>query len=242
MTTTPAPVPRRAAPRRLSRTLLATLVVFLATGVVLFARHDGRDNMSSSDAIEGSGAAATQTRSVPAFTRFDLAGASAVTVHVGGKQAVVVRADDNLIDLVTTEVRDSELVIGTNGSFTAKTPMTVDVTVPTLDAATLSGSGLVVVDGLRAAQFTVDVAGSGVLTVTGIVERLDADLGGSGDVRLEGLAAQDVTATVSGSGRLQVNATGDLDASVSGSGAIFYSGNPSNVTTSITGTGAVIEL
>jgi hypothetical protein len=49
-----------------------------------------------------------------------------------------------------------------------------------------------------------------------------------------------VTAVVSGSGRIVVTATRSLDASVSGSGAIFYGGDPTKVVTSITGSGAVV--
>ena len=46
-------------------------------------------------------------------------------------------------------------------------------------------------------------------------------------------------AVVTGSGLIQVIATTSLDASVPGTGAIIYSGNPPQVTTSVTGTGTV---
>jgi hypothetical protein len=48
-----------------------------------------------------------------------------------------------------------------------------------------------------------------------------------------------VHAVVSGSGLIQVTATTSLDAAVPGSGTIIYSGNPPQVTTSVTGSGAV---
>jgi hypothetical protein len=194
----------------------------------------------ASTTTEGSGVAATEVRSLPAFSALDMAGTSNVSVRVGGKQAVVVRADDNLIKQVTTEVRGGELVVSNTGSFKAQTPMTVAVTVPRLEGATLSGSGIVSVEGAEGQDFAVRVPGSGVLTAAGTVDRLDASLGGTGDVRLQGLAAREVTATVSGDGRLQVRASRTLDASVSGTGAIFYSGTPSTVTKRVTGTGAIL--
>ena len=46
---------------------------------------------------------------------------------------------------------------------------------------------------------------------------------------------------MSGSGRIVLTATKSLDASVPGSGAIMYSGNPQDVTKSITGSGAIIS-
>jgi hypothetical protein len=240
MTTAPTPIPRGHAPHRLYVVLLATLAVLLATGVVLLARHDGGSSSNSTNVVQGSGIAAAVARHVPAFDALDLAGSNNVTVQVGGKRSVVVRADDNLIRSVTTEVRAGELVIANHGSFATKTPMSVEVTVPKLASVTLSGSGTVTVDGVETARFTATLSGSGVLTVTGAARRLDASLAGSGDLRLQGLASRDARATVSGSGRLQVRAARTLHASVPGSGAIFYSGNPERVIRNVTGTGAIV--
>jgi len=58
-------------------------------------------------------------------------------------------------------------------------------------------------------------------------------------VQLTRLVASDVRADVSGSGSIFVTATKRLDASVSGSGAILYAGSPPNVTSNITGSGAI---
>ena len=60
-------------------------------------------------------------------------------------------------------------------------------------------------------------------------------------MQLQGLIARDATVAVTGSGKLQVRATAALNASVWGSGAIFYSGDAREVTTSVTGTGAIIK-
>jgi hypothetical protein len=117
--------------------------------------------------------------------------------------------------------------------------MVIDMTVPSLRSATLSGSGVVVVEGLHAGRFVVDVPGSGVLSVSGKADRLTATLGGSGDVQLQDLVAHDATVLVAGSGRLLVQATGALDAKVSGVGAIVYTGNPTSITQRITGTGSI---
>jgi hypothetical protein len=88
-------------------------------------------------------------------------------------------------------------------------------------------------------HFTVRAPGSGVLVVTGTATTLDASLSGTGDVRLDGLAAHDATATVSGTGRLLVNVSHSLDATVSGVGSILYTGNPTDVTKKVTGTGSI---
>ena len=51
--------------------------------------------------------------------------------------------------------------------------------------------------------------------------------------------ADDARAVVSGSGRIVLTATKSLDATVSGSGAIMYGGNPEEVEQSVTGSGAI---
>ena len=75
------------------------------------------------------------------------------------------------------------------------------------------------------------LGGSGVLRASGTTNRLHVTLAGSGDAQLQQLVAADVRAIVAGSGRILVTATAKLDASVPGTGAIVYSGNPPRVTT-----------
>ena len=189
--------------------------------------------------LRGSGAPVDQQRVVPAFRSIDLAGSSIVTVHVGRPQSVTVRTDRNLLSRVTTRVRTGRLVIETRGSFSTRTRMRVLVTVPSLDAITLTGSGVVEVEGMRARSLTVTLAGSGVLHVSGTTSRLDVALDGSGYAALGSLVARTARAVVDGAGRIDLTATRALDASVPGTGAIVYGGDPAHVTTRITGTGAI---
>ncbi len=221
-----------------SRWLLAAILL-LALGGAAVAVVDHR-NGSSSSGTKGSGVPATRVREVAAFDRVELAGTNNVMIHVGGRQRVVVEADDNLLGRVTTKVRTSTLVIAnTPGSFTTRSPMRVDVTVPSLSGLTLSGSGNVVVSGVEADRFDVSLAGSGTLTGSGAATRLDITVPGSGSVEFIPVAAKDVRAAVSGSGSIFVTATERLDASVSGSGAIVYAGHPTAVTKKVTGSGAI---
>jgi hypothetical protein len=238
-----APTPRHSpyAPHRYGLALAAVFILALtATAVVLLVRYDVFGGSSGSSVVRGSGIAASQTRSLASFRTVELAGSNKVTIRVGGRQSVVVNADDNLLRHVTTQVRDGRLAIGnTSGSFTTRRPMSVEVSVPSLAALTLSGSGVIAVDGVETARLTLRLSGSGVLRASGTATSLDITVSGSGDGELEEIAALNVHAVVSGSGRILLTATERLDASVPGSGAIVYGGNPAHVTTSISGNGAV---
>ena len=213
-----------------------TAAFILATlAVVLLVRGAG----PSSPGIQGSGIAAAQTRTVAGFSRLDLTGSNNVTVVVGAPQSVVVRADSNLISHVTTQVVGGTLVIGDTGSFTTRAPMSVEVSVPSLTRLNLSGDGQISVTGINVPRLAVTVSGSGLLSAAGTATQLDVTLSGDGQAQLFRLPARDVHAVVTGSGLIQVNATTSLDAAVPGTGVIVYSGNPPQVTTSVTGTGAV---
>ena len=189
--------------------------------------------------LVGSGTAATQARHVAAFSRVALAGSSDVTIHAGAAQSVVVHADDNLLGQVTTQVRAGTLVIGTKGSFTTSGPMTVEISVPSLEALAISGSGALTASNIQGPRVSVRLSGSGAVRASGTVTRLDVWVGGSGDAQLGQLTARDVHAAVSGSGRIVTHAANTLQASATGSGTIVYRGNPAHVTTSITGSGTI---
>jgi len=190
--------------------------------------------------IRGSGAPASETRDVPTFDSVSLAGASDVDVGVGGEQKVVVHADDNLLEVITTEVEDGTLVVSQTESFDSAARTRVEVTVPSLEALLLGGAGDLTVDGDGIERLAVKLTGAGTLRGSGSAGRLDLLLSGAGHIELESLAADDVNATLSGAGNIVVNVTRALDAKVSGVGTIAYAGDPAEVKRAIMGPGAIV--
>jgi hypothetical protein len=162
-----------------------------------------------------------------------------MTVRVGQPQQVLVRADDNLLDQVVTEVHAGVLVVSDRGNFTSRSPMSVVVTVPSLRSATLSGTGQLVVTDVAANAFTARLPGTGTLVASGRAASVDASVAGDGAMRLESLLATDATVTVGGTGSVMIHVTESLNATVSGTGSIVYTGHPESVTKTITGMGSV---
>ena len=243
MTVAPTPPLRPALQHHRSRWVLLAVLAFILGGLavgLLYHFEVLGGSSSSASGTEGSGVPATQTRAVSAFHSVELVGRNNVVIHVGEKRSVVVRADDNLLGRVTTKVASGKLVIGnTPGSLTTKSPMSVVVDVPTLSAVTLAGGGNIVVVGSKAERLTVMLSGGGNVTGRGIARLLDVTLSGAGTASFTQLPANSVHAVLSGSGTIYVTATGRLDAAVPGSGTIIYSGNPRDVTKSVTGSGAI---
>ena len=222
-----------------SRLAFIAGVALIAAGAVLLTGCTGSPTPTVQPSVI---IPATQTRSVAQFSRLDLAGSNNVTVTVGGRQSVVVRADSKLINDVTTRVVDGTLTIADTGSFTATSPMSVEVSVPSLTALELSGSGQISVSGIKAQWLTVTITGNGLLYAIGSTAQLDVTLSGEGTAQLNQLVADNVSALVTGAGLIEVIARASLVAVIPGDGAIIYGGNPAQVTTSVTGTGTVTRV
>jgi hypothetical protein len=206
-------------------------IAVAATVALLSFKDDNSDaTKASAGTTTGSGVSVSQTRTVPAFTAVDLAGTNELTVRVGQPQHVVVRADDNLLDKVVTDVRAGVLVVFDRGSFTSRSPMSVVVTVPSLRSATLSGTGQLVVTDVAAGTFTARLPGTGNLVAAGRADRVDASISGDGSMTLGSLLATDATVTVRGTGSVLIHVTGSLHATVSGTGSVVYTGHPKTIT------------
>jgi hypothetical protein len=214
--------------------------------------------------VVGSGNVTSETRPVGSFQAIHLKGAMKVVLRQTGKEAVEVRADDNLIGLVETTVVSRggvptlEIGVKKGASYSTRTRMIVTVDVAELRALEISGSGDVVADGLKtnefrlgisgagdvqlrqlaASSFSVNVSGSGDVSATGRTGKLSVSIAGSGDVSTQGLEADDVSVSIGGSGDARVNAKKTLRVSIAGSGDVDYTGDPA-VTTSIAGNGTI---
>jgi hypothetical protein len=242
MTIAPTPLEQGHRARQDHRFALVGILALVLVGVTIaIAYAIASNSSSSSNTVQGSGVQATESRALPAFGSVDLAGSNNVLIRVGEEQSVQVYGDDNLMGRVTTNVDATTLVIGSKpGSISTSSPMRVEVSMPSLRVLTLSGSGMVIVSGVADRRFTVTLSGSGVVRASGTTEQLDATVSGSGQAELGGVSASAVQAVVSGSGEVVVTAMESLDASVPGSGSIVYSGDPRDVTKSVTGSGEIV--
>ena len=159
MSTAPTPAHRRRAPGRLKLTLAAIAVFLLAAILAVVVVDRVFFSSSSSRAGTGSGVASTQARPLPPFTGVELASDNNVIVQVGATQSVTVHADSNLLTRVTTRVRSGRLVIGTTpGNLSAKTPMFVAVSLPSLDRLRLQADGNIAVTRINSRTLTVALA------------------------------------------------------------------------------------
>jgi hypothetical protein len=189
--------------------------------------------------VKGSGDISTETRDVKDFNRIKSTGSFDIYVEVGKDYSLEITFDDNLIDLVSTEVRGKTLYLDTEESFRSRRSCKINITVPDLELVKLSGSGDIEVVNLDCEKFEYTISGSGDLIASGKVDELEVRVSGSGDIDTRELIAKVVYASVSGSGDIKLYAEETFEGRISGSGDIDYYGDPENVSTSVSGSGDI---
>lgn len=192
-----------------------------------------------SDRVEGSGEIETVELQLEPFDRIQATGSFNIVVRVGIEQQVLMTIDDNLVNLINTNVQGKTLTIDTKESFSTQHGCQFEISVPGLEMVSLSGSGDIEVENLEVEFFAYKLYGSGDLKAGGEVKELELEIYGSGDIDTRKLVAEDATVDVKGSGHIKVYASEYFDAHVNGSGNIYYYGNPKHISSHISGSGRV---
>jgi hypothetical protein len=210
--------------------------------------------------VVGSGNKETEEREISNVNGVALSFVGDLHITQGDEEKLVITGDDNVLPLITTEVRDGLLTIGSKSTLGIPmvTELRYDLTVRDLNSLRLSGAGNAQMDGLETGDLAVAVSGAGNLVVRNLkADRVAANLSGVGNVELSGEAdRQAVTLSgagsyegsdletgsadvaLSGLGSATVWATESLNATISGAGNIEYYGDP-DVDSRISGLGNV---
>ena len=192
------------------------------------------------DPVHGSGIVVSEVRPVGAFRRIQLFAIASVEVMVGQEASPLrIEAEDDLIGLISTQVRDGALQITSSGPYTTQTAVQVSLSVPALDRVELLGVGGFTVVGLSGGSFEAFLSGVGDVLASGSVDSVDVLLQGVGNVSLSNLAAKHVRAWLQGVGNVEVNASESLFARLHGIGDILYTGNPAQVDAEVKGVGEI---
>jgi hypothetical protein len=223
---------------------LAIIGAVLAAGACTSANGNG-----SGDSASG-GEARTGQRSfdVGAFRSVDLAGSHDVVVAVGGAPSVRAEGNAEALERLDIRVEDGALRIGSrrDGWFSGsrRGRVTVHVTAPALDGASIGGSGDMRIDRIQAEAFEASIAGSGDLEIgalqarraefsiagsggisaAGAAEEADVSIAGSGSARLDRLQARRASVSIAGSGDVAIQASEAVDGSIMGSGNVTVRG------------------
>jgi hypothetical protein len=212
--------------------------------------------------ITGNGNVVEEVRDLSGFTGVHVSSGIDVYLSQGDDFEVRVEADENLMDVIETEVRGRMLVVGTDhyGIRRARSKK-VHVTLPELTDLKISSAG----DCTGQTPFIcedldLEVSSAGDLNLEVEADRIDLDISSSGDARLSGkagtfdvslssagdlhafdLVCGKVDVKVSSAGDARVNATDEISMTASSAGNIYYMGGARVIHSSSSSAGDIIK-
>lgn len=184
-------------------------------------------------------------QSGPAPEKIILAGPDRVHVATGDALNIAVSGDQAAVDALRFTLEDGALgIMRAKDSGKDIGTATVRVTMPSLTAITMAGSGMLEageltgeadvtiagsgsakVRNIRATTLDLTIAGSGDFEAAGAVETLDLTVAGSGAGRMAGLKVDKADISIAGSGSTEFASDGTVDASIIGSGSVSVIGS-----------------
>ncbi|MCO4291795.1 DUF2807 domain-containing protein [Solitalea sp. MAHUQ-68] len=204
--------------------------------------------------------------SVHDFNAISVGGPINVFVTMGNEESLRIEASEENVKNMIVEVKNNTLVLKLkNSSYMWKHSegkINAYVTAKQLRGLTVGGSGSLKVEGtVKADNVDLTVSGSGNMNLTAEASSLESTVSGSGSIRISGTADKsDITVSgsgsfngndlksnktsvvVSGSGEARIHTEQALEAVISGSGSVNYSGSPTNIDTKTSGSGRVKKV
>ncbi len=231
--------------------------------VIIFSMFISACSILSGPA-KGSGNVVEENRSLTGFTKVTVGQGMALNL-VQTSDGVKIKADDNLIKYVKTEVVNGELIVeirdakGGNINISPSQPIQVNVTITKLEAVTLSGgsvlsSGLIkttnlnlnlsggsaaTIERIDAESMQATLSGGSSLTVNaGKLDTQTIDASGASIVNVEEVKTTTTSITMSGGGEANIWVLENLTVDLSGGAMVYYYGSPANITEKTTSGGS----
>lgn len=190
--------------------------------------------------LKGSGNVKTETREVSGFTGVKLQAIGDMTITVGEDESLVIAAEDNILEKITSKVSGGVLEVGFDGGFNIVPTKSIryTITVPSLDKLEIEGAGSVHVSGVDSDRLRVKIDGAGDITITGKAADQDITINGTGSYNGFDLESDTVKVDINGAASVNVNAADELTVNIDGAGSVIYTGDP-HVKPTINGLGTI---
>jgi len=224
--------------------IISFLLVILALPVLSAANP-----INAFNTITGNKIVVTQDRQVSSFHALKVSGGIDVELSQGNVLKLKVEADENLMALIHTEVKDGVLNIYHEGNIQNTKTIKIHLTFQQLDAITASGGcdieskhklgfaklkmdlsgGCDVKLDCRAGSLVCKQSGGCDAEISGEAENGTFSVSGGCDLKASELILKKCTIDASGGSDVSVNVTGELNANATGACDITYYGKPSKV-------------
>lgn len=212
--------------------------------------------------VSGNGNVIEESRDISGFKGVLVSSGIDVYLSEGNDFKVMVEADENLMEVILTELKGSMLFVGTEryGIRRARSKK-VFVTLPELEKLKISSAGdCVGQTPFNCKDLDLSISSAGDLSLEVNADRIFLDLNSSGDARIEGTAnllkvslssagdlnafdlkAKKVDVDVSSAGSASVFATDEISMNVSSAGKIYYMGDAEVIRSRTSSAGDIIK-
>lgn len=181
----------------------------------------------------------------------------------GNSNEIRIEGEERDVRDLITEVRDGVLQIRYDNQRIRRSKLTIYVTSEELESVKISGSarfevgeplvademelavsgsGSIIFNRLTSDEVDIKISGSGSIDLEdGTADELGISISGSGSLDAEQFDVSECSASISGSGEVRIMVRDELDVRLSGSGRLYYNGNP-EVNSVSSGSGKVVAL
>jgi hypothetical protein len=183
--------------------------------------HHGRGS-----GIKGSGKRITEKRQVGQFTSITTEGAFNIEVVCQKDVGMEVEGDDNVLPLVTAEVKNNVLRLSNSKSYSVNEPITFRITVPNLEAIMANGAGKIQISGVNNDKLQISSEGAPIITASGSTKMIGIDTSGAAKIDTHNLRSTHAIVDSKGVSKVDLGVSDKLDVTVSGPSQVTYRGDP----------------
>jgi hypothetical protein len=140
---------------------ISIVISILAACLLPACRYVGFNDVINT--VNGSGNVIEETRAVSGFSAVSLATTGLLSIETGNTESLRIIAEENLMDLIVTEVRGRELTVKSADGVNLKPTSTIRyfLTVGVLNEISIYSSGDIQAPDLKAGDFSLNVSSSG---------------------------------------------------------------------------------
>jgi len=215
--------------------------LLIAGSLILLFSMTGCTSMPGINKVQGSGVVKTEKREIPQFTAVEVACVGVFNLTAQERKGLEISGDDNIVPLITTEVKNNTLYIKADKNYDPKGKLQINISNPDIEKFVYAGAGEATLSKIKNARLEISVSGAGKLKAMGETKEADISLTGAGNIDAQDLHAEKARVNSTGVGSIDVYATEQLDATATGVGGVNYYGNPKHINMQATGIGKVTQ-
>src|SRR5436190_21117489 len=118
-------------------------------------------SLISTAKVRGSGVEKTEKRSLASFDSLDVSCPGSVRVTAQGIGSLEITGDDNIVPLITTEVRNNTLYIRSTETYSPKKTLQIVISTPDLKKFVFSGAGEAHLANIKNDRIEISLSGAG---------------------------------------------------------------------------------